>query len=248
MNRRLLVVTGALLCAIIGSATAFTVRNRAAGRAMSLRSAARTTAPQSTASPAPGGPNQQEIGIRPVVEEVPDYVVYWHLFHHNNFLIQKAQETEALGQDGTAMRNFYRNGASLDDAQTLTFNEIAASCEQDVKAIDDQAKVIIANFRAQHPGGLMQPGTDLPPPPAELQALQQQRNDVILASRDRLQAAFGEAAFGNFQTFVQEKVAPQIRREPLNEMRPARGDEGRQPRGTVNAVQPGMSQRVQPKQ
>ena len=240
MNRRLLAVTVVLLCAIIATATALTVKNMVRPK---VAINATTTSAKSPASGdvhpsalAPAALKPQ--GQRPTTDDVADYVVYWHLFHHNNLLLKKAKETESLGQDGSFMREFYKNEAKLNDTQSLTFNEISAKCESDVKALDDEAKVIIAHFRAQHPGGVLQQGETLPPPPPALAALQQRRNDAILRARDRLQQQFGETAFANFQTFVQKRVASQIKRKPLNTLRPAmRNGEQRQPRGIPNKVQ-----------
>jgi hypothetical protein len=246
MNRRLLVVTGALLCAIIGTATAFTVRNRAAGKAARNSAIARASAPQKSATHttalSSAGPNAQDgmAGITPPTLEVPDYVVYGHLFHFNNVMLHKAQEIEALGQDGSGLRNALKNAAQLDDTQVLTFNQIAASCDQQVAVFDSQARVIVAALRAQYANGQQLPGDEPPQPSQELMDLQQQRNDAILAARDQLQQAFGEAAFTNFQSYVQQSVVPQITRQPLDSLRPAGSGRPMRPATSASSVRPPM--------
>jgi hypothetical protein len=220
MDKRIFTIA---LCAMITSATVLTVKNRA-GEKDAPTAITRAQPPKReetpTASPAPVIATQAE-EEKPIGASVPDQVVYWHLFHHNNLLVRKAEAAERLGKDATFLRDFYKREAKLNDSEAVMFNEIATSCELEVAALDAEAKSIIDEFRARRPSGLLQPGEKLPPPPPQLQALQQRRNNAILQARDRLKQGLGQLAFAEFQKFVDEKVAPEITQKPFDLLRPA---------------------------
>lgn len=152
--------------------------------------------------------------------QVPQYIVYRQLFRHVVILRNKAAEEERQGRDGAALRTLYKRNAELNDAESAVLDQIAEDAERQVSELDAQARTIIAEARAQHPGGELQPGETLPPPPAELGALQEQRNAAVLQWRDRLRAAFGEDAFRRFDAFVQRDVAPRIKPVQLGVPRP----------------------------
>jgi hypothetical protein len=224
MNKKVLALIVTVLCAIIASASVLAVKKRAAEKSPATLNA--THAPQpnngsvlkgSTASSQPDDPSP----IATPENNVPEYVVYWHLFHHNNFLRQKATEMEAQGQDGSSLRDFYKREAGLDDAQASAFDQIAAACDANVAAVDAQAKHVIDEYRSQFTGGPLREGDPIPPPPEELGMLQEQRNRTILDARDQLELALGTTAFESFQTFVTENVAPQIKPENMDSLRPA---------------------------
>ncbi|MBX5479284.1 MAG: hypothetical protein IRZ19_09415 [Pyrinomonas methylaliphatogenes] len=51
----------------------------------------------------------------------------------------------------------------------------------------------------------------MPPPPAELQQLQRERNWIILRARDQLRAALGPQAFRQLDDYVKLKIVPNIK-------------------------------------
>lgn len=253
MSRKTFVPVVILLCAAFASAAALTVANRPSGRTTSQptvlapgrqagrslqldKSGAVVNASGSAAT------SQQEI-VEQQAAVVPEHVVYWHLFHHINVLNRQAAEAESRGEDATAIRSYYKREAELEESQNVTMNQIAADTEQAVLTIDAQAKQVIASYRAARPSGVMNQGETLPPPPAELAGLQEQRNAAILQGRERLQAAFGATEFQQFQSFVSQKVASQIRPESMHSLRPAvQSDEPRQPQLMQPSTQPGVNQ------
>jgi hypothetical protein len=157
---------------------------------------------------------------QPPSGQVPQYIVYRQLFRHVVILKKKAEEEERNGRDGALLRSLYKRNAKLNDAEATTLEQIAEESDRQVSEFDERAKKIIAEARAQHPGGELNPGETLPPPPAELGALQEQRNNAVLQARDRLRAIFGEEAFGRFDKFVQRDVAPRIKPVRLGLPRP----------------------------
>lgn len=152
---------------------------------------------------------------------IPEYTVYRHLFHHHVVLKQKAQELERQGKDGKALRAFYQKQANLSDDEARAFDEVASECEQEVAQQDAKAKAIIDAGLARYPGGKIPAGEKPPEAPAELKALWEERNAIILRARDHLHAALGDQEFQRFEEFVERDVKPNITAEPLNRQRPS---------------------------
>lgn len=142
--------------------------------------------------------------------EVPDNVVYRHLFRHAATLKAKADELERQGKDAKNLRGFFKRKADLSDEQAQSFNEISSQCVLETKAIDERAKPIIQAYKAQYPNGQVPHGQLPQAPPAELQQMTKERNELVLRKRDELRAAFGENEFKRFQEFVKNKIAPNV--------------------------------------
>jgi hypothetical protein len=155
--------------------------------------------PQSTPSPQQNG-------------EVPEHIPYRILFHQVYVLNQEADKAERQGRRASAVSfgSWFKQDAALNDHQTRILNEVATSCEEEVRQVDQRAKVILDARRAYYPDGKLMPGQEPLPPSKELAALQQERNETILRCRDRLRIAFGEQEFARFAGFVKRKVVPTI--------------------------------------
>jgi hypothetical protein len=238
MNRRVFASLGIALCAVATSAGALALKNRSTERprpaAAGKAAAPRPSRQGETAVVSPAGLQQQAAQAPQAL--VPEHVIYWHIFHHHNFLNRKADEAQRMGRDeeATRLRGFYKREAKLDDGQDAALGQIALEVENEVEALDAQAKRLIDAFRARHPGGALKQGEAMPPPPRELAALQERRNAAVIRARDRLKSVLGDPAFDEFQGFVREKVVPQIKPKSFDSLRPAAPDGGggqrRQPR------------------
>lgn len=165
---------------------------------------------------------------QPPASQVPQYIIYRQLFRHVVTLRQKADEEQRQGRDGAALRSLYKRNAKLNDAEAAILEQVAEEGDRRVAEFDEQAKRIIAEARAKHPRGELQRGETLPPPPAELGALQEQRNLAVLQARERLRASFGEEAFDRFDKFVQRDIAPKIKPVQLGIPRPVTPNNPRQ--------------------
>src|SRR5260370_33590454 len=153
-----------------------------------------------------GGHPQNNKASNPQASVVPEFVPYMLLFDHHNYNLQKAAELEQQGKDGTRFRLMLKQRAGLSDDQALIFDRVTSDCEQELALQDAKASVVIADFRARFPAGKLPEGVTLPPPPPELTKMQEERNAIILRSRDRLQAAFREQDFTRFDSLVQSQV------------------------------------------
>lgn len=142
--------------------------------------------------------------------EVPEHVIYKHLFHHVVALKMKAEEAESEGKDPTQYRTHFKRKAQLTDQEAQILEDVATELDRQVKVQDERAKVLIRAYKAQYPGGQVPHGELPKPPPAELRTLSEERDAMVLQARDRLKAAFGEQEFNRFHAFVKDRIAPNV--------------------------------------
>jgi hypothetical protein len=169
---------------------------------------------------------------------IPDHVTYRMLLHNVYLFNQKAEANELQGkrESAGAFRRAFQHEAELSDEQARMLNEIAADCEREVREQDAKARVIIDARRAAYPGGRIPPGGKPLPPSPELEAMQQERNAIILRARDRLRQALGEQEWGRFQEFIHQRVASNITITPASPGQPVAAissDAEQEPRGGV---------------
>jgi hypothetical protein len=159
-----------------------------------------------------------------MAQNVPDHVLYEHLFYSLILLKAKADEKEKMGQNAEALKTYYKRLASLSDQQEQDLDLIARECYRDVKAMDSKAKQFIDEARALHPGGRLAPGEELPPLPQELSVMQKERDAIILRAMDRLRIALGKQAFARIDAAVHKHITANLK--PL-------AREGEPPKGPV---------------
>jgi hypothetical protein len=153
--------------------------------------------------------------------EVPDEVVYRHLFHHVSAFKKKAEEFRRAGKDGRSFETYFMRKAGLDEHQNQSLAELASEYEVEVGFLDARAKVIIDAYEAQYPGGRVPQGQSPKPPSAELRAMSEERDRMVLRYRDRLRAAFGEEGFAHFHAFAKQRVVPVVSPQPDDAPAPA---------------------------
>lgn len=155
---------------------------------------------QTRANSAKGTPAPQ---LRPM----PEHFTYSILFHHIAFLKQKVDETEAKGQYNSTLLKRFQEDSGLDDAQFQALLKVATECEQAAREQDKKAKAIIDAFRTRYPDGKLPRGEKVPPPPRELEALQQERDATVLRARDRIHESLGDQNFTRFDAFVKRHAS-----------------------------------------
>jgi hypothetical protein len=142
--------------------------------------------------------------------EVPDHVVYRHLFHHLVALKKKAEDAEKNGEDATQYRTHFKRKAELSDYQASILDDTAAEYDQQEKLLEARAKPLLDAYKAQYPDGKVPHGQRPAPPPAELRALSEERDALVLRMKERLRTVFGEGEFNRFDNFVKTRVAPNV--------------------------------------
>lgn len=141
----------------------------------------------------------------------PKHVVYGLLFREVAAFRKIAREKELRGEDGSFLHRHHKENIKLDDTQAEALAKGAEETDREVRKLDREARKIIDKGRARHPDGKLKDGEALPPPPAELKALQQQRDAVIMKGREELRAALGDTEFQRFDEFVQQEVTKRMK-------------------------------------
>src|SRR5258708_7277355 len=159
----------------------------------------------------------QKVSADPSAQQataIPKHVIYGLLFHEITALDKKAAELERQGKDSSFLRNYHRNKAGLNDAQSKALNEIAPDFQSELDKLDQQARAVIDRDRALHPGGKLSKGEALPPPPKQLKHLELKRVSAIQNALGRLQAQFGAAEFQRFDDFQHQDVGNRTKALP----------------------------------
>lgn len=142
------------------------------------------------------------------------HLPYMFLFQHLNQLSEQANNQRRLGKDGSGFQRRFKNAFDIDDEQFEKINEIALQCESETAELDKKAKAITEAFWAQYPPGKVPEGVIIPPPPAELIALQEMRSGAILRARDQMKEVLGDQEFARFDETVKVRLTPSIDRIP----------------------------------
>lgn len=142
-------------------------------------------------------------------DQVPDKIIYFVLFNHLVGLKEQAAKASANGKSLDYLQ-LYKTQGNLSDPETELLFTTAQSCMDAVKQIDKEAKEIIDEARAKFPKGEARSREEIPEAPKELAELQQRKDDTVLKFRDVLQDALGTVKFSEFNSFAQQKIAPQI--------------------------------------
>ncbi len=134
----------------------------------------------------------------------PEPQLYRTLFHTIFLLNEQAEEVERAGRTeaAQALRRAFRQEAKLGAEESAILDRVAAECEEAVRAVDAQAREILAARRANYPDGKLREGQEPLPPSPELFALQREREVLVLRYRDQLQEAFGPRAWERFEQRV----------------------------------------------
>ncbi len=140
---------------------------------------------------------------------IPDYVLYHQFFRHLLYLDNQAARRQANSTNSDETGNSYQKRLRFNTDQFAKVRSSANATEQQVAALDGQAKGIIVSFRAQHQH--VSPSEPLPAPPAELAQLQQQRNALIQAQVTQLKASLGSQAATQLDGFLRTQFAPHVR-------------------------------------
>ena len=213
-NRRLIL----FVVAVLASTTALAIGNRSGLRHERSTSTGTTNSQAEQAvvlDPAaaqPGQLLQDKAASTAEGSDIPKHVVYGLLFREIAALKRKGEQLRAQGKDDSALKRYHEQKANLNDHQASALERVAEDCQQEVDDIEREAKRIIDEDRALHPGGRLQAGERLPEPPKRLKHLEEKRTDAILKAREKLRSAFGESEFRRFDDFQQQDVADRAKR------------------------------------
>lgn len=141
------------------------------------------------------------------VSQIPSHILYDQLFRLAVNFRRKAEEQRLKGESVSSLKDYFKDEAKLSDSQNQILEQTAIEYIQEVEPIDNQARQIIGQIRAQFQDGWVNEGQQVPPPPTELATLQEQRNALALSYREKLQDSLGKENFESFDNFVQKNFA-----------------------------------------
>ncbi|MBL8233631.1 MAG: hypothetical protein JNL98_34360 [Bryobacterales bacterium] len=153
-----------------------------------------TSNAQSVSAPAPG--------------RIPEtHVLYHLLFQHLDFLNRKAVEVRANGKNGDALEKHYQSKIGLSGPEHAALVSRAAVCRAEIAKVDAIAHRLIADHHRQtEASGRLMP----PPPPAELNRLQNQRDATVLAQVAELRKEMGETGFQKLDGYLKGGFARRV--------------------------------------
>ena len=162
--------------------------------------------------PARSQKNSPQAAPPAAATEIPDQVSYLFLFRHLAHLQKLAKEQQKKGKDGSGFQRRFQLVLDIDEEQYKAVNDIALSTTSEIDKLDQQARVIVEAFKERYPDGALPEGLPAPPPPAELAALQQQRDDAVLRGGRRIREALGDGEFARFNEIVKSRIRPNAQR------------------------------------
>lgn len=151
-----------------------------------------------------------QTSAQPAPAQWPDYTLFRFFFLHVAALERAADSLKAQGKDDEYMRAMLRSSAHLTDQEATLIKNVAANCNAGYAAATQQGMAALSAARADH---LAAPAT--PVSPAAVQqanALEQQRQQVILNCVATLQAQMLPFRFQTLHDYVVANIGPTIKR------------------------------------
>lgn len=173
----------------------------------------------SRASPSPTPAPRFYANTKPM----PVELAYWVLFQEVQSLKEKDAEFRSQGETSEFKSSFYSERLGLEASQFSAVDSAAIECLTNLQPIDQRAREIVDQYRSAYPGGELKKKTTtsssknvsgfpdalyerLPPPPAELTQLQNQKNQIILNAKQKIKQSLGQNEFSEFDTLVQKNA------------------------------------------
>lgn len=171
-------------------------------------------------------PSQEASATQEQAPEVPDHIAYLQLFRQIAAFKKKAAALEREGQDNSALKTYFKRRAELDDVAARMLDEIASGCHRELQQLDAKAKALTDVFKARYPGGRVPHGELPQPPPAELRALSEERDAIVLRCRDLLRASLSDETFSRLHDFVKRRDVSGIKPPQVEQLPSASRPDG----------------------
>jgi hypothetical protein len=110
------------------------------------------------------------------------------------------------GKSGTYFQHYHGQLFDLPADLESQLKVVAISCAASVQDFDRRAFTLIKAVKDKYRHVPRGPASQVPPMPAELTNLQQQRDSAVSAAVDNLAASFGPAQFALFEAHVRQYI------------------------------------------
>lgn len=118
----------------------------------------------------------------------------------------KADEIKNLGKSDTFLRRFHKDRLDLTSERSDQLTQLARRYTQAVRVVDRKAHEIIQAAKLKYRPSANAAPLKVPPPPAELQVLRNERNQITESHIKQIEEAFGPSDFRYFDTLVRRHV------------------------------------------
>lgn len=145
----------------------------------------------------------QQVSANAVSPDRVDVKAYRSLFRRDLLLNQLADDADNAHDPKPFLRKVLANRFDLSGADNATLDRLSIAYQREIDPIHAQVLVIIGQFRARFPFGVIPKGADASPPP-ELAQLQQQEDAVALRYRDLLRTSMREEGFQKLHAKVRQ--------------------------------------------
>lgn len=163
---------------------------------------------------------------------IPAELAYWVLFQEIQSLKQRDIESATQGSSSNFKSAFYDSRLGLESSQFTAVDNEVNEFFTALQPIDQRAREVINQYRSQYTNGelkktqtpkppdSLQPARPqksyepLPPVPAEISQLQNQKNQLILNTKEKIKQALGQTEFTDFDVRVQKNATKVL--VPLN--------------------------------
>lgn len=144
-----------------------------------------------------------------VMPKVPETVLWRVIFSIPEKLEKAAEKARTEGQDDSLWINYFVRQAGLSNENNQILKETASVYSGEIVSINERAKQIIEEIRANNPKPDGENGKSVSrfKPPTELTEFQKQKDKAALRYRDNFKAAIGEEAFSVFEKWVLEEFS-----------------------------------------
>lgn len=123
------------------------------------------------------------------------------------FLELEADKAQQRGENPQELRNYYRDLLGLTGASESALKSQSARALTTIRDIDQQIKTIIQTERAKFPRGEVRPGQTVPPPPAILAQLDQQKGAATLQGITELRGLMSGEDFEKVDRYLHQEFA-----------------------------------------
>lgn len=140
---------------------------------------------------------------------IPEARAFASFFRATVRLDDRAQELDRTGKTSKGLRRGIASALGLSDSAYETIVAVARKVERRVERLDARAREIIGRIQAEYAGPVRK--ANVPPPPAELTRLQDERDKIVSEGIAELQSRLGDESFSAVKAYLSRRMGTKAR-------------------------------------
>lgn len=133
---------------------------------------------------------------------LPEYQLYYLFLKNTAYISKLSNETNNPDKSGKGLRQAFATKLGLTDSDTQALFSFAVDLDKQITEIDDQAREIIQGVRNKH-----HRGDHVPPPPPQLEVLQQRKTILLKSAVDQLNLVLSHDGATDVQNYLKTPSA-----------------------------------------